>query len=340
MQPEPALLKAMRRMTITLGIMCFAFVAFAVTNIEEPSLQARLLPDHMRGMVPWKTISAEEIEMGIAAPAHVNILFQIPAKEKKIYRKVLFGNSGFDVRYWGYCFPEDYEKMQQMKRRGFPGRIFLSEKERQFRREKEINKRRTQFSLFRDYSEKNLNEAKYNRGQVRHQMEIFEGGTTCYLMTETPISIGIDRDGDGVNAYIEADKKSDPDIEDTDGDGLDDGIEIFSLGTSPIMRDSDGDGIVDGLEDYNRNGRVDMGETNPLQIDSDRDGLCDGLCRIDTHSKKVRGEDVNLNGKIDKGETDPTKEDSDGDGILDEQEYFNCVLKGSKSCSYSAFQVK
>jgi hypothetical protein len=159
-------------------------------------------------------------------------------------------------------------------------------------------------------------------------------------MTETPISIGIDKDGDGVNAYIEADQKSDPDIEDTDGDGLNDGIEIFSLGTSPVMRDSDGDGIVDGLEDYNRNGRVDMGETNPLQIDSDRDGLCDGLCRVDTHSKKVRGEDVNLNGKVDKGETDPTTEDSDRDGILDEQEYFNCMLKSGKSCNYEAFKVK
>ncbi len=232
-----------------------------------------------------------------------------------------------------------------MAGRGFPGRVFLSEKERQVRRDEEKERRRSDFTLLRDFSEARLNEAEFNRGRVRHQMEIFKGGTTCYIMTESPIPIGTDTDNDGVNEYLEIEYKTDPLIADTDGDGLKDGLEIFYLESNPTMRDTDNDGIVDGLEDLNRNGYYDFGETNPLDLDSDRDGLCDGLCRVGTNGSVVRGEDINLNSKVDTGETDPRKEDSDGNGIMDEQEYFNCIMRtgsgsGTRTCNYSAFRVQ
>ncbi len=64
-------------------------------------------------------------------------------------------------------------------------------------------------------------------------------------------------------------------LNDLDGDGLSDSIEV-ALGTNSLDLDSDDDGIADGAEDANHNGVVDAGETNPTLVDSDSDGLQDG----------------------------------------------------------------
>ncbi|MBU2213736.1 hypothetical protein KKC44_06245 [Patescibacteria group bacterium] len=332
--------KTMQWTTVGLSVLCIAFVTYALTDIPTTTLEGRLLPSQMRGVIPWKTIFADEVERGVSLPADVNVILHIPAGDD-IPRKALFGNSGEDTRYWGYCFPESYEEALRLSRRGFPGRIFLSEAEREARREEERNMRRGKFSALNKDSltDENLNETIDTRGRIRHQMEIFKAESSCYVMTEAPLPVGADEDGDGVNIFVENTFGSDPTIQDTDGDGLSDGLEIFSLMTSPTTRDSDGDGILDGLEDKNRNGKIDSGETNPLNIDSDRDGLCDGLCRVGSNGSIVRGEDVNLNGQVDDGETDPRKEDSNGNGILDEQEYFNCILNNGATCNYSAISV-
>lgn len=117
-------------------------------------------------------------------------------------------------------------------------------------------------------------------------------------------------------------QRTDPANPDTDGDGIKDGVEAgrassidmacgymgdqdLNTRTNPTNPDSDGDGISDGDEDKNRNGRVDMGETDASNPDSDFDGIPDGT------------EDVNKNGMVDTGETDPTKRDTDGDFIND-----------------------
>src|SRR5207302_636096 len=52
-------------------------------------------------------------------------------------------------------------------------------------------------------------------------------------------------------------------IADSDNDGLDDEEEAM-LGTDPHNPDTDGDGITDGDEDTNKNGKVDLGESDPL----------------------------------------------------------------------------
>ena len=97
----------------------------------------------------------------------------------------------------------------------------------------------------------------------------------------------------------------DPNDEDSDDDGLSDGIEdanqngIVDPGeTSPINEDSDGDGIDDGTE-------VALGNGDPTNPDADDDGLLDGE------------EDINQNGAVDDGETDPNNPDTDGDGCDD-----------------------
>lgn len=86
--------------------------------------------------------------------------------------------------------------------------------------------------------------------------------------------------------------------------------------TDANSADSDGDGIEDGVEDFDQDGEYesDQGETNPLSTDSDSDCVADGA------------EDKNADGKVDLvgGETDPTAVDSDGDGIEDGEEDYNC----------------
>lgn len=139
-------------------------------------------------------------------------------------------------------------------------------------------------------------------------------------------------------------KKTDPDLADTDGDGLPDGLEMGRTSsvdpacavtpdadpktvTSPTNPDSDDDGTSDGAEDKSHDGKVDADESDPTNPDTDNDGLPDGLETkngtnpIDRDSDKDGipdgVEDVNHDGKTAATETDPRKADSDGDGCLD-----------------------
>lgn len=90
-----------------------------------------------------------------------------------------------------------------------------------------------------------------------------------------------DTDGDGLDDYLElsiglnplisdtdGDRVSDLD-EDTDGDGLTNGEELI-LSTSLVTSDTDGDGLNDGAE-------VNTYNTNPLLSDTDSDGADDGF---------------------------------------------------------------
>ena len=307
-------------------------VAYSFAPLAGESLEGRLLPSHLRKeQQEWVTITPEQIEKGRSLPAHTNVIVHIPENIDRITRRTLLGRRGDTTRYWGYCFPENYEQAQALKRRGFPGVIFLSEKERAARADFENRNRRARFSVSKNLNDRDLNNRSQVRSSIRHQMEIFKGGQSCYIMTEKPLPIGTDDDGDGANVAVEKDFGSNTNKPDSDGDGVRDGLEIFRLGTLPTKRDTDGDGLIDGIEDTNRNGRTEEGETNPTEWDSDRDGLCDGLCLVNKGTE-LRGEDKNLNGKVDENESDPLRKDTDGDGIFDEQEYFNCILKNGKDC--------
>ena len=84
-------------------------------------------------------------------------------------------------------------------------------------------------------------------------------------MTETAIA---DVDGDGLSFINEVTLGTDPQLADTDRDGLSDGEEARVWQTTPINRDSDGDTLTDGDE-------VNLYGTNPLNPDTDGDGLRD-----------------------------------------------------------------
>ncbi|MAF22079.1 MAG: hypothetical protein CMP26_05710 [Roseibacillus sp.] len=90
---------------------------------------------------------------------------------------------------------------------------------------------------------------------------------------------------------------------DPDNDGSDNGEEL-ARGTDPQVDDSDGDGLVDGVETATGifASATDTG-TDPLDDDSDDDGLTDGA-----------------EAASDPFVTDPNSSDSDGDGVSDSLE--------------------
>ena len=134
------------------------------------------------------------------------------------------------------------------------------------------------------------------------------------------LTISEDLNGDGIVDPGE----TDPNNPDTDGDGLNDGLErglatAEGVGTEdtwkpdtdpttktdPLDADSDNDGLLDGQEDKNENGKVDTDETNPTDTDSDDDGLTDN------------NEDKDLDAIVDFDETNPADFDTDNDGLPD-----------------------
>lgn len=61
-------------------------------------------------------------------------------------------------------------------------------------------------------------------------------------------AIACDADKDGLTNGWETQNGTDPKVSDSDGDGIDDGTELYEHGTDPALADSDGDGFDDGVE--------------------------------------------------------------------------------------------
>ena len=185
--------------------------------------------------------------------------------------------------------------------------------------------------------------------------------------------IGIDEDGDGLNAADETAAGTDPNDPDSDDDGLGDGdevkiystnplsqdtdsdsltdyFEIFTTGTDPLVTDCDGDGIVDGYEveiygtnpfgaDTDGDGFSDYEEiylynTNPFEYDTDGDGLSD-LFEIFTTETNPSLADTDGDGIMDGQDTDSFPDDSDGDGMPDQwEDWYWCVSNYSYDANH------
>ncbi len=149
-----------------------------------------------------------------------------------------------------------------------------------------------------------------------------------------------DIDNDGLFTKDEKTRGTNPEVADTDGDGLSDGDEVLVHNTDPLAADSDNDGLADGIElsthgtDPNKadtdadalsdGAEVSKHGTNPLVADSDEDGLDDGS-EVNTHSTNPANPDTDADGLTDADElrqynTKPTVADSDADGLSDGQE--------------------
>lgn len=118
--------------------------------------------------------------------------------------------------------------------------------------------------------------------------------------TNGTLSTDGDSDDDGILDGVEISIGTNPLLCDTDDDGLTDGLELGitskttftedgcfvgdrqpSTTTNPLIKDSDGGGLNDGDEDVDRDGLIDIWETDPLDplddVDVDLDGILDAL---------------------------------------------------------------
>ncbi len=320
--------RLLARATMVLAAMTAAFVV--LPSILGGGLQGKILTQ-ARTPVPWVFLDETQIAGGTTLPADSHVVFHLPEAFDRITLDVLFGQRSKDVRFWGYCLPANYDIETQETRSNLPGQLFLSRREREVR-EAAMQKPQPSVSLFKLPSISELREGNTAKGQIRHEMDVFLPNMLCYVMTETPLPIGIDPDDDTLNTSLERDIGTIPNNPDSDADGVQDGVE-FRTATDPSQRDTDVDGLLDGIEDANWNGRIDKGETDPRTKDSDRDGLCDGLCMLKVNQVRMyAGEDKNLNGKIDDKETSPLLWDSDGDGSNDFVRFLNCEINRTETC--------
>jgi hypothetical protein len=325
---------------------CATGLGWSLWNAGMPPVASLSLPKI--GYEPWTTLDYEELEDGATVPAHMNVLFRLPIDMPQVRRETLLGNRGEDVRYWGYCFYNKDDPEDSRQSNGFPGRMFLSEAERNVR-ERQVMQQTGRYSIFDPPTQAELERddalLRYH-SNIRHQIEIFHGGQSCYIQTSSPLPIGVDRDDDGLNTALEKQYGTDPTTSDTDQDNASDSVEALWLHTNPLDPDSDGDNLLDGIEVHGHS-HITAEDTNPLDPDSDKDTLCDGYCIVDKNRRfcpvddpsncvetanRWAGEDKNLNGAVDEGESNPLLKDSNSDGILDEQDFYNCLLNGGTDC--------
>jgi hypothetical protein len=321
---------AIQAVVISSGI---ALVAVLIPMLVPAGSPTQALLARQKAQDVWVVLEQQDVMSGATVPPNVNVVFHVPLGITKINREVLLGLKGKDVRYWGYCYPENDSQETVDSRTGLKGKLFLSEKERDVRAT-QARATAPKYSLSNLPTKDDiLRGSAPIKTEIRHQIDFFKGGQLCYVMTEAPLAIGLDSDGDRLNDRLERDLGTDELIEDTDADGILDGVEV-RYGLEPTLRDTDLDGIIDGIEDADWDGLIDAGETDPRKLDTDRDELCDGQCRKKLSNGQILylGEDRNLNGTVDSGETSPLLPDTDGDGIFDFQEYLVCLTKGKRAC--------
>lgn len=87
--------------------------------------------------------------------------------------------------------------------------------------------------------------------------------------TPTAVTPPLDEDGDGLTNDEELNLGTKQNSADTDADDLQDGAEVKTYRTNPLVADSDTDGLTDGNE-------VAMYKSDPLNPDTDGDGYLDG----------------------------------------------------------------
>lgn len=88
-----------------------------------------------------------------------------------------------------------------------------------------------------------------------------------------------DSDQDGLANRLEEALETDPASADSDGDGLDDGVEVLRLGTDPTNPDTDGDGINDDVEvaGFALPGQSQRWYLDPKSADTNEDGQVDTI---------------------------------------------------------------
>lgn len=137
-----------------------------------------------------------------------------------------------------------------------------------------------------------------------------------------------DTDGDGLTDLLEVyTLETDPVDPDSDKDGLPDGMEVNDLGMNPLIKDSDADGVPDGAEDNDGDRLWNVGEviygTDPLTADTDGDGLWDSQ-EVTIHTNPLNpdtdGDGLTDGDEVNVYHTEPLVFNTDGDGLTDGDE--------------------
>lgn len=147
-------------------------------------------------------------------------------------------------------------------------------------------------------------------GDANDAFMTFGVGFSYYILGDA------DYDNDGLTNSKEKELGTDPQIPDTDGDGLLDGEEFLTYHSDPLKKDTDDD----GLDDYKE---VTETKTDPSKADGDSDGLKDGeeLARKTDPMNPDSDDDGLLDGEeVNKYETNPLVADTDKDGLTDGDE--------------------
>jgi hypothetical protein len=141
--------------------------------------------------------------------------------------------------------------------------------------------------------------------------------------TSNGVAFSLDSDGDGLTDEQEQALGTDPHNRDTDGDGLEDGAEVNTHHTNPLLADSDADGLNDGFEIANGFDPLVGGEQG---LDPDNDGLTnleEQAAHTDPHRSDSDGDSLTDGAEVHTHHTDPTRSDTDGGGVDDGTELRN-----------------
>ncbi|MDQ7075705.1 MAG: hypothetical protein Q9O24_11270 [Gammaproteobacteria bacterium] len=148
--------------------------------------------------------------------------------------------------------------------------------------------------------------------------------TACLALTDT--------DGDGLSNAQEAALGTNPNVADSDADGIDDGAEVGANYPTVAALDGDGDGVIDALDsnllDSDGDGVND--QLDPANNDACNPDNTIGVCDADadglTNAQEAQaGTDVNIadsdgdgvNDGVEVGVDAANPTDSDGDGLID-----------------------
>ena len=144
-----------------------------------------------------------------------------------------------------------------------------------------------------------------------------------------------DSDDDDVNDWYEGREDNitrsitNPNNNDTDGDGILDGCEIYGLDdcdnfiTNPLSIDTDGDGISDYDEIFANLLEPSKYRSDPTKLDTDSDGMPDPYELVNGFHPKIQADG---------------SQDSDCDGVLVQVQGLDCILLNENSLRFTNLQ--